>query len=321
MAGVRPPQESDGTGGQTRADAAVVPPRSPSRRRVTRPWTTARLRPVPPTRVPPRVGPYRLGPARRARCTDADPRQSSMRFSGPERELRACSRGPPADRGDPDALIQSAPGLEPLVHVNNAVYADWLDEAVLSAGGTEPVRAIRVSRVSNVRAAEPEVPSRSRSGPLPTAGRVASPRRTRTAMPSTMISPTGAAPTRTPRRGGRPGTSGDDPDLPDWRNHQRDHRPGRDPDASRASLLWPSSRQRLSRRRPRPSSERWSPKPGSAPGASRAGRMVRAGVRGPRRRRRAGRGDARALDPSGGRARDRRLRPGAVGRSTRPQRR
>ena len=49
--------------------------------------------------------------------------------------------------------------LDPMVHVNNAVYADWLDEAVLAAGGAAgeaAVRAIpRLARLEYVRAVEP----------------------------------------------------------------------------------------------------------------------------------------------------------------------
>ena len=40
-------------------------------------------------------------------------------------------------------------------HVNNAVYADWLDEQVIGAGGVAAVRAIpRVMRLEYARAAE-----------------------------------------------------------------------------------------------------------------------------------------------------------------------
>ena len=40
-------------------------------------------------------------------------------------------------------------------HVNNAVYADWLDEEVIRAGGTDAVRAIpRTVRLEYVRAVE-----------------------------------------------------------------------------------------------------------------------------------------------------------------------
>ena len=41
-------------------------------------------------------------------------------------------------------------------HVNNAVYADWLEEAVIAAGGRAAVRAIpRLARLEYARAAEP----------------------------------------------------------------------------------------------------------------------------------------------------------------------
>ena len=40
-------------------------------------------------------------------------------------------------------------------HVNNAVYADWLDEQVIAAGGLADVRAIpRRARLEYARAAE-----------------------------------------------------------------------------------------------------------------------------------------------------------------------
>ena len=45
--------------------------------------------------------------------------------------------------------------LDPMDHVNNAVYADWLEEAVLAAGGVAEVRAIpRRARLEYARAAE-----------------------------------------------------------------------------------------------------------------------------------------------------------------------
>ena len=41
-------------------------------------------------------------------------------------------------------------------HVNNAVYADWLDEAVIAAGGASAARAVpRLVRLDYARAAEP----------------------------------------------------------------------------------------------------------------------------------------------------------------------
>ena len=40
-------------------------------------------------------------------------------------------------------------------HVNNAVYADWLDEQVIRAGGTDAVRAIpRTIRLEYARAVD-----------------------------------------------------------------------------------------------------------------------------------------------------------------------
>ena len=46
--------------------------------------------------------------------------------------------------------------LDPMDHVNNAVYADWLDEALLAAGGASSVRAVpRLARLEYARAAEP----------------------------------------------------------------------------------------------------------------------------------------------------------------------
>jgi acyl-ACP thioesterase len=45
--------------------------------------------------------------------------------------------------------------LDPMDHVNNAVYADWLDEAVIACGGRESVWSIpRVARLEYARAAE-----------------------------------------------------------------------------------------------------------------------------------------------------------------------
>lgn len=45
--------------------------------------------------------------------------------------------------------------LDPMDHVNNAVYADWLDEQVIAAGGQADVRAIpRLVRLEYARAAE-----------------------------------------------------------------------------------------------------------------------------------------------------------------------
>ena len=48
--------------------------------------------------------------------------------------------------------------LDPMAHANNAVYADWLEEAVIAAGDEAAVRAIpRLARLEYARAAEPAV--------------------------------------------------------------------------------------------------------------------------------------------------------------------
>jgi acyl-ACP thioesterase len=45
--------------------------------------------------------------------------------------------------------------LDPMDHVNNAVYADWLDESIMAAGGARAVRTIpRTVRLEYVRAVE-----------------------------------------------------------------------------------------------------------------------------------------------------------------------
>ncbi|HEY8817808.1 MAG TPA: acyl-ACP thioesterase domain-containing protein [Candidatus Limnocylindrales bacterium] len=46
--------------------------------------------------------------------------------------------------------------LDPMDHVNNAVYADWLDETLIVAGGQAAIRAVpRLVRLEYARAAEP----------------------------------------------------------------------------------------------------------------------------------------------------------------------
>jgi acyl-ACP thioesterase len=46
--------------------------------------------------------------------------------------------------------------LDPMDHVNNAIYSDWLDESVLAAGGKAAFRAVpRLVRLEYARAAEP----------------------------------------------------------------------------------------------------------------------------------------------------------------------
>jgi acyl-CoA thioesterase FadM len=61
---------------------------------------------------------------------------------------------PPADAAGLTLAVRPQE-LDPMDHVNNAVYADWLEEAILTAGGLEDVRAIpRLARLEYARAAE-----------------------------------------------------------------------------------------------------------------------------------------------------------------------
>ena len=65
----------------------------------------------------------------------------------------------PLAAAPPDAVAARVPvrpqELDPMDHVNNAVYADWLDEQVIAAGGVADVRAIpRLIRLEYARAAE-----------------------------------------------------------------------------------------------------------------------------------------------------------------------
>jgi acyl-ACP thioesterase len=60
---------------------------------------------------------------------------------------------PPAARSSRFAVRPQE--LDPMDHVNNAVYADWLEEQVIAAGGVAAVRAIpRRARLEYARAAE-----------------------------------------------------------------------------------------------------------------------------------------------------------------------
>jgi acyl-ACP thioesterase len=67
---------------------------------------------------------------------------------------RVALEVPPDDRAT-GAIHVRPQELDPMDHVNNAVYADWLDEEVISAGGTAAVRAIpRTIRLEYVRAVD-----------------------------------------------------------------------------------------------------------------------------------------------------------------------
>ncbi|HET8785906.1 MAG TPA: acyl-ACP thioesterase domain-containing protein [Candidatus Limnocylindrales bacterium] len=63
---------------------------------------------------------------------------------------------PPAAGAVATTIVARPQELDPMDHVNNAVYADWVDEAILGAGGEDDVRAIpRTMRLEYARAVEP----------------------------------------------------------------------------------------------------------------------------------------------------------------------
>ncbi len=78
-------------------------------------------------------------------------------FWAPEATFQ-LARVPLTDPPAPAArsTIEARPHeLDPMDHVNNAVYADWVDEQVIAAGGKEMVRTIpRTVRLEYARAVE-----------------------------------------------------------------------------------------------------------------------------------------------------------------------
>jgi acyl-ACP thioesterase len=61
---------------------------------------------------------------------------------------------PPPDAGRARITVRPQE-LDPMDHVNNAVYADWVEEQVIAAGGLADVRVIpRLARLEYARAAE-----------------------------------------------------------------------------------------------------------------------------------------------------------------------
>ncbi len=87
---------------------------------------------------------------------------------GSRRSSRRSSRAPPRRSGWPGCPSASRRSprarrrftvrpqeLDPLDHANNAVYADWLEEAVIAAGARAATRAIpRVARLEYALPAE-----------------------------------------------------------------------------------------------------------------------------------------------------------------------
>jgi len=68
---------------------------------------------------------------------------------------RVTLEAPPADAPAATTIGVRPQELDPMDHVNNAVYADWVDEAVIRAGAEPDVRAIpRTMRLEYARAVE-----------------------------------------------------------------------------------------------------------------------------------------------------------------------
>ena len=66
------------------------------------------------------------------------------------------ARGTPAEAVQ-RAFIVRPHELDPMDHANNAVYADWLDEGVITAGGMAATRAVpRIARLEYALPAEPK---------------------------------------------------------------------------------------------------------------------------------------------------------------------
>jgi acyl-ACP thioesterase len=68
---------------------------------------------------------------------------------------RVTLEAPPADAPAATTIGVRPQELDPMDHVNNAVYADWVDEAVIRAGAEPDVQAIpRTMRLEYARAVE-----------------------------------------------------------------------------------------------------------------------------------------------------------------------
>ena len=65
--------------------------------------------------------------------------------------------GEPPTEAAHRAVIVRPHELDPMDHANNAVYADWLDEGIIAAGGLAATRAVpRIVRLEYALPAEPE---------------------------------------------------------------------------------------------------------------------------------------------------------------------
>jgi acyl-CoA thioesterase FadM len=78
-------------------------------------------------------------------------------FGAPEATfpLARVDLGAPPDDAAPRRFEVRPQELDPMDHANNAVYADWLDEAVIAAGGIDATRAVpRLARLEYAQSAE-----------------------------------------------------------------------------------------------------------------------------------------------------------------------
>jgi acyl-CoA thioesterase FadM len=70
--------------------------------------------------------------------------------------LARVALGAPPDDARQVRIVVRPQELDPMAHVNNAVYADWLEEAALEAGDAGATRAIpRLMRLEYAAAADP----------------------------------------------------------------------------------------------------------------------------------------------------------------------
>ena len=56
--------------------------------------------------------------------------------------LARVALGEPPETARQSTITVRPQELDPMAHVNNAVYADWLEEAVIAAGASEAIRAL-----------------------------------------------------------------------------------------------------------------------------------------------------------------------------------
>ncbi len=85
------------------------------------------------------------------------PKEFDGQFWAPEATfpLGRVALGDPPPDVDGASISVRPQELDPMDHVNNAVYADWVDEQVIRSGGEEDVRIIpRVIRLEYARAVD-----------------------------------------------------------------------------------------------------------------------------------------------------------------------